>query len=172
MAAKNLRLADCTAPSVNRYPSPGVVSLATAHCGRWRFRKIPPSVAFFIKQWSFKMVDSHNTSARVSEMLLKQDPPRDPLTGRLLKDLTPRQLAAVLEEYPCLKQVAPELADPHAIPKWDLSWSPLLRDPAPVRHEPTKPEPRRHRNTERAIAAAWHEAAHSAMALLLSHSVV
>ncbi len=104
----------------------------------------------------------NNTASRMAELLLRQDPPRDPLTGRLLKDLTPRQLASVLEQYPCLRAVAPELPDPNAIPKWDLSWSPLLRDPAPVRHEPTKPDVR---SSERTVAVAYHEAFHAAAAL-------
>lgn len=121
------------------------------------------------------------TSNKVAELLLRQDPPRDPLTGRLLKDLTPRHLASVLEKYPCLRAVAPELPDPHAPRNWEVKGtfngqrvtSPeaaaLLRDPAPLRQAPTKPEPRRHRDSTRAMAAAWHEAGHCVMALLLGH---
>ena len=62
----------------------------------------------------------HDTASRVAELLLRQDPPRDPLTGRLLKDLTPRALASVLEKYPCLRAVAPELPDPHVPRNWEV----------------------------------------------------
>jgi hypothetical protein len=124
------------------------------------------------------------TSDRLSEVLLRIDPPRDPLTGRLLKDLTPRALAAVLKKYPCLKQVAPKLPDPNAPPNWTVTGrfngelvvapedalreqarsAALLRDPMPVKHTPTKP--RRH-DGERAMAAAYHEAGHATLSLLL-----
>jgi hypothetical protein len=84
--------------------------------------------------------------------------PRDPMTGRLLEHLTPRQLELVLERNPGLRVATErrELARESA----------LLRDPAPVRSLPTKPvaSTRRHAN-ERAIAVAWHEAFHVGAAL-------
>jgi hypothetical protein len=135
-------------------------ALRNANCavqgdlGRF-FGKFPARVAPFISTRKLLMT---TTSDRVSELLLRQNPPRDPLTGRRLKDLTPRALAAVLERYPALRAVAPELPDPNAIPKWDISWSPLLRDPAPVRHEPTKPV------TYSLFRICAHEAAHAVVA--------
>ena len=121
----------------------------------------------------------NDISSRLADTLLRIDPPRDPLTGRPLKDLTPRHLASVLEKYPCLRAVAPELPDPHPPRNWEVKGafngqrviSPeaaaLLRDPAPLRKAPTKPEPRRHRDSERATAAAYHEAGHATLSLLL-----
>ena len=47
--------------------------------------------------------------------------PRDPTTGRLLRDLTPRQLDLVLERNPHLRAVAPTLPDPHAVPPWNAT---------------------------------------------------
>ena len=108
---------------------------------------------------------NHINSGGISALHAPGNKPRDPLTGRLLEDLTPRQLELVLERYPHLRAVAPTLPDPHAIPEWNATswvngtpvidpsdarqvarWSPLLRDPvqqvrksAPTK--PTKPEP-------------------------------
>jgi hypothetical protein len=114
--------------------------------------------------------------------------PRDPQSGRLLKHLTQRQLDAVLARYPHLKAVAPTLPNPNARPEWRephmvfngarahaiedaARWSPLLRDPVQqVRKiSPTKPE---HRDSGRALAVAYHEAGHSALALMLGQRVL
>src|SRR6476659_3009826 len=65
-------------------------------------------------------IDSFDPRDRVAEMLLRQDPPRDPLTGRLLSDLTPRALAAVLERYPFLRALAPKPRDPNKRLPWDV----------------------------------------------------
>ena len=42
-----------------------------------------------------------------------------------------------------------------------------MRDPLPVRNAPTKPEPRRYSQPERALAVAYHEAGHCALAMML-----
>ena len=120
-----------------------------------------------------------NTSDRVAELLLRQDPPRDPLTGRLLKDLTPRALASVLEKYPCLKQVAPELPDSNASRNWAVKGrfngqrvvtpeearsAALLRDPA-RKFEPTRP------TTYSLFRTCSHESAHAVVAHRLGLAV-
>jgi hypothetical protein len=125
-------------------------------------------------------MDTCNPTKQLEELLLRNGPPyRNPLDGRLLSDLTGRQLEAVLTRYPFLRQVAPSLKDPNEVPKWDVrsyfegqrvvapEEAALLRDPTPIRKAPTKREPRRHRDSERALAAAYHEGGHCVVGLLL-----
>jgi hypothetical protein len=124
----------------------------------------------------------HTNAGGISVVIPPGNEPRDPRTGRLLKDLTAGQLAIVYERNPELRKLAIEPAGQRKLPEPELrgSWngspiidisrrareSALLRDPSPARKAPTKPvvATRRHAS-ERAIAVAWHEAFHAGAAL-------
>jgi hypothetical protein len=124
----------------------------------------------------------HTNAGGISVVIPPGNEPRDPRTGRLLKDLTAGQLAIVYERNPELRKLAIEPYDQRKLTQPELrgTWngspivdvgkkareSALLRDPSPARKAPTKPvvATRRHAS-ERAIAVAWHEAFHAGAAL-------
>jgi hypothetical protein len=104
--------------------------------------------------------------------------PRDVTSGRLPKHMTARELESVYKRNPKLRQLGIEPCDVPKQTTWEVkgTWngervvdivrdvreSALLRDPTPVRREPTKPTSR---SSERTIAVAYHEGFHAAAAL-------
>jgi hypothetical protein len=96
------------------------------------------------------------------------------------------QRDAYLRRHPELAGQLPAVPDPHAKPVWRephmvfngarahaiedaARYALLLKDPivSVQRREPTKPEPRRYRQPERALAVAYHEAGHCCLSLML-----
>jgi hypothetical protein len=110
-----------------------------------------------------------------------RDHARDPESGLLLTQLNPLQLESVRRRFPHLRQHAPEpkpVIDAFSVytpPPRDRGWyfktsrqsSALLHDQAPVRHTPTKPAVRRYHQSDRALAASYHEAGHATLSLML-----
>ena len=113
---------------------------------------------------------NHINGGGISAVHPPGNEPRDIRTGRLLRDLTARQLEVIYEHSPHLRELGIEPCDQRKLPEPELrgTWngSPIVdiskkaRDPA-RNVATTKP---RH-PSERAIAVAYHEAFHTAAAL-------
>lgn len=119
--------------------------------------------------------------------------PHNPETGRSTEFDSPGQRRSYLTRNPGVDPASlPPVRDPNRALPWDdcstIDGAPaslqrkyeriaretaLLKDPvAPVqRREPTKPDPRRHRDSERAMAVAWHEAGHCVLSLMVGQRV-
>ena len=105
--------------------------------------------------------------------------PRDPQNGLRLSNLTELQLASYLDRHPHMRGKVAKPRDPNAKPKWETptaingrTWyapekAALLKDPAPVRKVPTRPETINYPT----MRYAAHEASHCRVAIACGFEV-